>query len=434
MKNIILGAGVAGIAAAYELEKNDVESIVFEKNNDWGGLLDNFEIDGFRFDKFVHLSFASDKYVNDIFYQTEFISHDPISYNFYGGHWLKHPAQNNLFPLEKTEKEKIIIDFKNRKDIDVSKIANYEEWLRVQYGDYFAENFPMVYTEKYWTVTAKELETKWVGNRMYKPSLEEVEQGCETSKTPNTYYAKEMRYPSKGGYKSFILPMVKNIDIRTNSGVEKINLLNKTVLLSDGSLHKFDNLISSLPLTEICKLIENVPHNVGEAAEKLNYTSGYLVSLGFNKQEIADKLWFYIYDKDILPARVYSPSMKSPENVPDGCSSIQAEIYFNKGQKLALSDAEILEHTINKFIEIGLFKEEDLVVKDIRSEKYANVIFDHNIYQNREIVLEFLAQNDVISVGRFGEWEYFWSDQSLLSGRNGAVKLLDKINNDKSNN
>jgi protoporphyrinogen oxidase len=434
MKNIILGAGVAGIAAAYELEKNDVESIVFEKNNDWGGLLDNFEIDGFRFDKFVHLSFASDKYVNDIFYQTEFISHDPVSYNFYGGHWLKHPAQNNLFPLEKTEKEKIIIDFKNRKDIDLSKIANYEEWLRVQYGDYFAENFPMVYTEKYWTVTAKELETKWVGNRMYKPSLEEVELGCETSKTPNTYYAKEMRYPSKGGYKSFILPMVKNIDIRTNSGVEKINLLNKTVLLPDGSLNEFDNLISSLPLTEICKLIEKVPNNVKEAAEKLNYTSGYLVSLGFNKPEIADKLWFYIYDKDILPARVYSPSMKSPENVPDGCSSIQAEIYFNKGQKLELSDSEILDQTINKFIEIGLFKEEDLVVKDIRSEKYANVIFDHYIYENRKIVLEFLAQNDVISVGRFGEWEYFWSDQSLLSGRNGAIKLLDKIKNVKSNN
>jgi protoporphyrinogen oxidase len=211
MKNIVLGAGIAGIAAAYELKQNDVESVVFEKNNNWGGLLDNFEIDGFRFDKFVHLSFASDKYVNDIFYQTEFISHDPVSQNFYKGHWLKHPAQNNLFQLEKEEKEKILTDFKNRKDKDISEIANYEEWLRVQYGDYFAENFPMVYTEKYWTVEAKDLGTKWVGNRMYKPTLEEVEQGIESSKTPNTYYAKEMRYPSKGGYKSFIRPMVKKI-------------------------------------------------------------------------------------------------------------------------------------------------------------------------------------------------------------------------------
>lgn len=427
MRNIILGAGISGIAAAYELKRNNFESIIFEKNSDWGGLLDNFSIEGFRFDKFVHFSFANDKYVNDIFFQTKYISHEPLSYNFYKGHWLKHPAQNNLFPLNKVEKEKIVGDFKSRKDKSVSEIKDYEEWLRVQYGDYFAENFPMVYTEKYWTITAKELETKWVGSRMYKPSLEEVEKGCESSETPNTYYAKEMRYPSQGGYKAFITPMVKDIDIRTNSGVDKIDLNNKTIRLTDGKTYEFDNLISSLPLTEICKLINNVPEYVLEASEKLNYTSGYLVSLGFNKPEIADKLWFYIYDKDILPARVYSPSMKSSDNAPKGCSSIQAEIYYNRGKKLGFSDSEILEQTIDKFISIGLFKEEDLIVKDIRSEKYANVVFDHAIYVNRKIVIDYLVQNDIISVGRFGEWEYFWSDQSLLSGRDGALKLINKL-------
>jgi protoporphyrinogen oxidase len=432
MKNIIIGGGVSGIAAAYELKKYKLESIVFEKNDDWGGLLDNFEIDGFRFDKFVHLSFTNNKYVNDIFFQTQYISHEPLSYNFYKGHWLKHPAQNNLFSLEKNEKEKIINDFKNRKDKDVSEITDYEDWLRVQYGDYFAENFPMVYTEKYWTVKAKELEIKWVGSRMYKPSLDEVMKGCENSKTPNTYYAKEMRYPMKGGYKSFILPMTKDIDIRTNSKVLKIDLSNKTVKLTNGQLYEFDNLISSLPLTEICLLIDDVPDFVLEASKKLNYTSGYIVSLGFNKQEVGDKLWFYIYDKDILPARVYSPSMKSADNVPKGCSSIQAEIYYKNNQKLDISDSEILEQTINKFISIGLFKIEDLVVKDIRCEKYANVIFDHDIYKNREIVLDYLKQMDIISVGRFGEWEYFWSDQSLLSGRNGALKIIKKI--DEINN
>jgi protoporphyrinogen oxidase len=430
MRNIILGAGISGIAAAYELKRNDFDSIVFEKNNDWGGLLDNFSIDGFRFDKFVHFSFASDKYVNDIFFQTNYISHEPLSYNFYKGHWLKHPAQNNLFPLKKFEKEKIISDFKSRKDTSVAEIKDYEEWLRVQYGDYFAENFPMVYTEKYWTIKAKELETKWVGSRMYKPSLEEVEKGCESGETPNTYYAKEMRYPSHGGYKAFITPMVQDIDIRTNSGVDRIDLQNKTIRLTDGKTYEFDNLISSLPLTEICKLITNVPDCVLAASEKLNYTSGYLVSLGFNKSEIADKLWFYIYDKDILPARVYSPSMKSPDNAPKGCSSIQAEIYYNKGKKLDLSDSEILEQTIAKFISIGLFKEEDLLVKDIRSEKYANVVFDHAIYVNRKIVIDYLVENDIISVGRFGEWDYFWSDQSLLSGRDGALKLISKLQKD----
>ena len=88
----------------------------------------------------------------------------------------------------------------------------------------------MVYTEKYWTVKAKSLETKWVGNRMYKPSIEEIENGCKSDITPNTYYAKEMRYPKKGGYKSFLKPMIKNLDIRTNSNINRIDLKNKKIM------------------------------------------------------------------------------------------------------------------------------------------------------------------------------------------------------------
>ena len=152
-----------------------------------------------------------------------------------------------------------------------------------------------------------------------------------------------------------------------------------------------------------------------------------MISLGFNKPEIANKLWFYIYDNDIMPSRVYSPSLKSQDNAPNCCSSIQAELYFNKCQKLKISNDQLLDETISKFIEMGLFSEEDIVVKDIRVEKYANVIFDHFIYENRKIVLDFLEQNNIISIGRFGEWDYFWSDQSMISGRNGAVKLMNKI-------
>ena len=220
------------------------KSIVLEKNPSWGGLLDNFSIDGFRFDKFIHLSFAKDEYVNEIFYKTPFLKHKPLSSNYYKGFWLKHPAQNNLYPLSNKEKQKILNDFKKRENLQIN---NYEDWLRVQYGDYFTDNFPIVYTEKYWTVKAKDLETKWVGNRMYKPSIEEVENGCKTDLTPNTYYTKEMRYPKKGGYKSFLNPLVKYLDIRTNSNVKEICLNKKKVTLFNGDEFEYDNLINSIP-------------------------------------------------------------------------------------------------------------------------------------------------------------------------------------------
>ncbi len=203
----------------------------------------------------------------------------------------------------------------------------------MQYGDYFAENFPMKYTRKYWTVEAMELETKWVGKRMYRPSLEEVKKGCETTETPVTYYAKEMRYPKAGGYKSFLKSMVNGLDIRLNRKVVEIDVENQRIIFENGDSEKCDSLVSSFPLPEMCKLIKGILKEVSDASDKLSWTGGYLVSLGFNKPNIHTNLWFYIYDEEILPARVYSPSRKSSDNAPEGCSSIQAEVYFSKDKK-----------------------------------------------------------------------------------------------------
>ena len=77
-------------------------------------------------------------------------SHPPVSYNYWRGCWLKHPAQNNLAPLPIDEKVKIISSFINKPLVDVSDIKDYSEWLYAQYGEYFAENFPFAYTRKYW--------------------------------------------------------------------------------------------------------------------------------------------------------------------------------------------------------------------------------------------------------------------------------------------
>ena len=123
--NLVLGAGISGIAAAYELNQNNLDSLILERNKSWGGLLDNFSIDGFRFDKFIHLSFAKDDYVNNIFYKTPYIKHKPLSYNYYKGLWLKHPAQNNLYPLDRSEKDLILHDFKKRPKKEPSTIGKF---------------------------------------------------------------------------------------------------------------------------------------------------------------------------------------------------------------------------------------------------------------------------------------------------------------------
>ena len=414
--NVILGAGIAGISAAYHLKQKGESSVIFEKDNDWGGLCGFFEIDGFRFDRFVHFTFAKDEKIAELFAKSSpLYAHPPVSYNYWRGCWLKHPAQNNLAPLPIEEKVKIIDSFVNRPRKDVAEISDYAEWLRVQYGDYFAENFPFAYTRKYWGVEAKQLETKWVGNRLHVSPLPEVLRGAFAEQQENFYYTKFMNYPKKGGFRSIMNECRKGLDIRLNKKAVRIDTAAKQVEFADGTVENYDNLISSLPLPEIIKMISNVPENVQNAAKQLRWTCGYQVSLGFNRPDVAKYLWFYIYDEDVPPARVYSPNLKSPDNAPDGCSSLQAEIFFANGAKVVDKNI-ILQKTVEKLKEICQFNDSDVVVKDIRFEPYANIIFTPEIYESRKVVREWLQAQGIKTIGRFGEWDYLWSHQAFESG------------------
>ena len=424
METVILGSGIAGISAGYHLVKNGEKPVIYERNGDWGGLCANFTINGFRFDKFVHFTFAPDDYIRNIFEKSSpTFAHPSVSSNFYKGFWLKHPAQNNLAPLPADEKVEIIKGFINRPKKPFEELENYEDWLRVQYGDYFAENFPFRYTRKSGGVEPKELETKWVGNRMHKPDLDEVLKGAFEVQDKNFYYTSHMKYPKKGGFRSILNDCREDLDIRFNKEAVKINPTAKTVTFKDGTETKYSRLISTLPLPEIVKMIDGIPLDIKRAGENLMHTSGYMVSLGFKRPDVAKHLWFYIYDEDILSSRVYSPSLKSPDNVPEGCSSLQAEIFFSNRAEIPEADA-VLKNTIEKLTAMRLFTEDEIVVKDIRFEKYANVIFDKNIYKNREIVLDYLESVGIESIGRFGKWEYMWTHQAFADGMKIAMEKI----------
>lgn len=416
VENLILGAGIAGLGAAYTLYKLGKPSLVVEKDATYGGLCGNIEKDGFRFDRFVHFSFTKKEEVKTIFSEScgEPIKHIPNPYNIYHRQWIKHPAQNNLYPLSEEEKKVIINDFKARPVVDVTYLPeNYEEWLRLQFGNYFAEHFPMVYTKKYWMKEARELRTEWVGNRVYQPSLDEVIAGCQTPDTPVTYYAKEMRYPQKGGYKSFLKSLADVAKIAYNMRVTEICPYEKKVRFINGSEIGYEKLYSSLPLPIVIDSIKNVPDIVRDAVNQLECTSGYHISIALKTNNIPPYLWWYIYDKDILAARVYSPSLKSSDNVPKGCSSLQMEVYCKEKE---FTERELVEGTVGKLIKLGMIKEEDILFTHIGFEKYANVIFTEPIYKARKIVRDWLREKGVETIGRFGEWDYLWSDQSLLSG------------------
>jgi protoporphyrinogen oxidase len=422
-QNIIIGAGIAGLGAAHALKLKGEDSLVLEKNETWGGLCGNFEINGFRFDRFVHLSFAKDERVNDIFFQTPFLRHIPNPSNIYHRQWIKHPAQNNLYPLPEDEKKLIIDDFLKRKAVDEvmkEKNANYEDWLRCQFGDYFAEHFPMVYTRKYWMKEAKELRTEWIGGRLYQPSVEEVIAGSKAEDSRVTYYAKEMRYPTHGGYRAFFEPLAREAHIQYHTHVTSIDPSLHQVMDSEGRTYKYKRLITSAPpLSELAQIVKGAPESVLRAAEKLECTCGYHISVALKTKRIPPYLWWYVYDEDILTARVHSPSIKSPNNVPEGCSSLQMEVYCKEGQ---YTEQQLLDGTVGKLVKLGIIHEEDILFTHIGFERYANIIFTEPIYEARKIVRDYLSSVGIETIGRFGEWDYLWSDQALMSGLKAGEK------------
>lgn len=412
---LILGGGIAGISAAWHAVKAGREAVVFEARERWGGLLDNFERQGFRFDHAVHFAFSNNSEYRDLLKLTESISHRPEPYNFEQGCWLKHPVQNNLYPLPVEDRVAAIKSFIERPE--AVETSNYRQWLNQQFGEVIAGRFPARYTEKYWTVDASELSTVWIGNRLYRPKLEEVLFGAMTDRTPSTYYLKEMFYPLKGGFRSYLKPLVQDVEILTGKKAIRIDPQKKYVECSDGSREYYQYLVSSVPLPEMINMLEIVPEDVKKAAASLWSTSVALVSLGFNQPLNSEHLWFYIYDRDIPPARVHAPGQKSPDNVPPGCSSLQFETYYSRYKPLTYSPEELTELVINAVEQMKLASCRDIVVTDYQVLPHANVVFDRGMTERRDYVLDFIDTKNILPVGRFGRWDYLWADQSFLSGK-----------------
>ena len=417
---LILGGGIAGISAGWHARRANREAIIFEAKERWGGLLDHFMLDGFRFDTAVHFAFSSNENYGQILEMTDYITHHPEPYNYEAGRWLKHPVQNNLYPLPPQEKVEAIKSFIERPD--QAPEANYRQWLNQQFGEVIAARFPARYTEKYWTVPAEELSTDWIGNRLYRPTLEEVLFGAMTDQTPRTYYLPEMLYPRQGGFRTFLQPLVDGLDLRTGKEAVKVDPRKKYVECSDGSREYYQHLVSSIPLPELIAILEEVPPEVKAAAASLWATSMALVSLGLKDPEAGKHLWFYIYDRDILPSRVHAPHLKSPDNAPSGHSSLQFETYYSRHAPLAVSPEELVEHVNLVTEKMKLASRRDIIFSDYRTVPYGNVVFDRGMLKRRDFVLEHVRQCGILPIGRFGEWDYHWAEQSFLSG--GKIATL----------
>lgn len=434
MENIaILGSGMAGFGAAHRLQVEGHRAVLYEKRPYYGGHTASYAFaNGFTIDEGPHVSFTNVERIQKLLADSVNQKFERLRTkvnNHWKGHWIKHPAQCNLYGLPQDLTINILKDFIHAQHHEYGEIKNYRDWLHASFGKTFAETFPMEYTVKYHTTTADNMSTDWVGPRLYRANIEEVLRGALSPSTPDVHYIDQFRYPSHGGFVSYLQMFMEQANLHLDHELVEIHPSRKELRFKNGKVAPYDHLVSSMPLPDLIKMIVGVPADVLEASQKLSCSTVVIVSIGVNRADLIDAHWTYFYDRDYFFTRLSTPHLQSPYNVPPGCGSLQAECYYSaKYRPLDRTPDECIEPVIQDLKRCGVLREEDTVLfKHSMLVPYANVIFDLERAPALRVVHGYLDDIGIAYCGRYGDWAYIWTDESFMSGENAAQKVLDRL-------
>jgi protoporphyrinogen oxidase len=427
---VVLGSGMAGFGASHRLSAEGIRPVVYEKSSYAGGHTASFvDSQGFLFDLGPHISFTKDARVQEFLARAVNDEYEALQVkldNIWRGLRLTHPVQLHLNGLPHDLIVEIIADFVRHHDAADKPIRHYEDWLVASYGRKFAELFPMTYTRKYHTTSADNMSTDWLGPRMYRPSLEELLRGALAPWNPEVHYITHFRYPRRGGFLSYLNAFPTLADIRLGRQVVAVDPRAMTVRFADGEVTRYGGLVSSVPLPELIPMVAGVPDDVVAAARRLACTTCVLVNVGVDRAELSEGQITYIYDEDLAFTRLSFPHMLSKHNAPDGCGSIQAEVYYSSKYKpLTVPTEQIIDRVIADLKKVGIVKESDrILTRHASVVRHANVIFDLERAEAIKTVHGFLDDVGIHYCGRYGDWGYMWTDESFISGERAVERVL----------
>jgi protoporphyrinogen oxidase len=437
---VVLGSGMGGFGAAYRLYAEGIKPVLYDKNGYHGGHTASFRYDkGFLFDVGPHISFTKDSRIQDLFAESVDQQYESVQVklnNFWCGYWPHHPVQLHLHGLPEDIIVKAITDFVEEHQVPDRPIRNYADWLISSFGLTFAELFPMQYTRKYHLTTADNMSTDWLGPRIYRPSLEEVLRGAISpssshvhSRTADKHYITTFRYPTEGGFVSYLNKFVPMGNLKLNHELVSLDPRTQQLRFSNGIEERYDALVSSIPLPDLVRMIIGTPQDVLDASHRLACSTCVLVNVGVDREDLSSAHVTYFYDEDICFTRLSFPHMFSVLNAPPGTGSIQAEVYFSEKYKpLSGSPDDWIKPVIMDLRRCGLLREDDRILfSNTMLVRYANIIFDLERAAALETVHGYLDDLGIIYCGRYGDWGYLWTDESFRSGENAAQKVLDKM-------
>ncbi|MEK6541357.1 MAG: NAD(P)/FAD-dependent oxidoreductase [Pseudomonadota bacterium] len=442
----IIGAGPAGLTAAYLLTKQGYKVTVIEKDERYvGGISRTVEHEGFRFDIGGHRFFSKAKEVVDLWNEIlpdDFIQRPRMSRIYYEGKFYSYPlrAFEALFNLGIIRSTLCMLSYAKAKLFPNTAVRSFEDWTVNQFGWKLYSIFFKTYTEKVWGMPCDEMSSDWAAQRIKGLSLgaaviDGLKRSLGLNKSPNDgmetkTLLESFRYPRQGpgmmwdaardkvvagGNHVLMGHSFKQLSEDQGTGRWKLSATK-----ADGSTVTISaaHVISSAPMRELAARIHPLPASLQQASD-LKYRDFLTVALMIKSDDLFPDNWIYIHDSKVKVGRVQNFRSWSPEMVPDkALACVGLEYFCFEGDGLwSSSDVDLIALAKSEMAILGLCNPDDVVGGAVVRQEKAYPVYDDAYAANVEAMRsELEARYPALHmVGRNGMHRYNNQDHAMMT-------------------
>jgi protoporphyrinogen oxidase len=441
---VIIGAGPAGLTAAYMLTKRGVASTILESDSVVGGISRTAIRDGWRFDIGGHRFFTKVKAVENVWFEIlgpeDFLRRPRMSRIYYQGKFYDYPisAMNALRNLGPVEAARCVLSYLWVRVKPPKDKSTLEGFVASRFGWRLYRHFFKTQSEKVWGVPCTEIQADWGAQRIKNLSLfravwealkpKRIRRTADTAKQV-TSLIEEFNYPKYGPGQMWErcteLVTATGTKVGFNSAVTAVHHEGGRAVAvtaeTDGVPTRYDctHVISSMPISALLRAMDPpVPPEIQAAADGLRYREHITVGLVIPEEDAFPDNWVYINDPDVKVGRVQNFGRWSPYMVREGKTCLGLEHFVNEGDEWwTKSDAELIENGKRELEQIGLIDashvEAGYVVRTLKAYPFYDAAYKRNV----EILAGWLAEHapNVYPVGRNGMHRYNNQDHSMYT-------------------
>jgi len=445
---VVIGAGPAGLTAAYQLAKAGRRCVVLEGDEVVGGISRTVEVDGWRFDIGGHRFFTKVQEVERLWHEIlpdeDFMMRPRKSRIYYQGKFYDYPlkASNALSNLGMTEAARCVASYLWARLRPPKDQHMYEGWLAARFGWRLYNHFFKTYTEKVWGHSPSEMPADWAAQRVKNLSLGSAVMNAVLPKRNQkqiTSLIEEFQYPRLGpgmmwercrdlveAAGSKVILRTKVTKVRHRDGRAYAVVADNSGAQSE---YRASAVISSMPFSSLVEAMDPpAPEEVLQAARDLHYRDFLTVALVVPADAVPwDDNWLYIHDATVKTMRIQNFGSWSPYLVKDGRNVLGLEYTVTEGDSdWNTPDEELIARGAAELGRLGLVDpqavEAGYVVRMPKAYPYYDVDYASNVAKIRAW-LEAHAPN-VYPVGRNGMHRYNNQDHSMYTAMLAVENLF----------